>query len=137
MDAVRLLWQRFLPPTIVEHNRPALTAATTQLREQIARRDLHDVIVAIERTGRYHHPTQGAFAAAGFEVRIVHPFATKQFRQASDPGTKTDDTDLFAIQRAAVNGFALTELPRDDNWKELQLLIRHRRDLVVRRAIEE
>src|SRR5439155_13926223 len=66
------------------------------------------------------------------EVRIVHPFATKQFRQASDPGIKTDDTDLVAIQRAAVNGFALTELPRDDNWKELQLLIRYRRDLVFK-----
>ncbi len=75
-----------IPPTVVEHNRPALTAATTQLRQAMARHDLRDVIVAIERTGRYHHATQRAFAAAGFEVRIVHPFATKQFRQASDPG---------------------------------------------------
>ena len=121
-----------LPPTVVEHNRPALTAATTQLRQAMAEHDLRDVIVAIERTGRYHHATQRAFAAAGFEVRIVHPFATKQFRQVSDPGTKTDDTDLFAMQRAAVNGFALIEPPRDDNWKELQLLIRHRRDLVFK-----
>lgn len=119
-------------PTVVEHNRIALTAATTQLREAMARHDLHDVIVAIERTGRYHHPTQRAFAAAGFEVRIVHPFATKQFRQASDPGTKTDDTDMVAIHRAAVNGFALIELPRDDTWKELQLCIRYRRDLVFK-----
>src|SRR5437016_10756420 len=61
-----------LPPTIVEHSRPALTAATEQLRAAMARDDLQDVIVAIERTGRYHHPAQGAFAGAGFEVRIVH-----------------------------------------------------------------
>jgi len=121
-----------VPPTVVEHNRPALTAATTQLRQAMARHDLRDVIVAIERTGRYHHATQHAFAAAGFEVRIVHPFATKQFRQASDPGTKTDDTDLVAIHRAACSGFALIELPRDDHWKELQLLIRYRRDLVFK-----
>jgi transposase len=121
-----------LPPTIVEHNRVALTATTTQLRQEMARHDLHDAIVAIERTGRYHHPTQRAFAAAGFEVRIVHPFATKQFRQASDPGTKTDDTDLVAIQRAAGSGFALIELPCDDTWKELQLFIRYRRDLVFK-----
>src|SRR5262249_38648765 len=65
-----------LAPTMVEHNRPALTAATAQLRQEMARHDLQDAIVAIERTGRYHHPTQRAFAAAGFEVRIVHPFAT-------------------------------------------------------------
>jgi transposase len=121
-----------IPPTIVEHNRVALTAATTQVRQAMGQHGLHDLIVAVERTGRYHHPVQRAFAAAGFEVRIVHPFATKQFRQASDPGTKTDDTDLVAIQRAAVNGFALIEPPRDDNWKELQLFIRHRRDLVFK-----
>jgi transposase len=121
-----------VPPTFVEHNRVALSAAVTQLRQQMARHGLHDLIVAIERTGRYHHPTQRAFAAAGFEVRIVHPFATKQFRQASDPGIKTDDRDLAAIHLASVNGFALIELPRDDNWKELQLLIRYRRDLVFK-----
>jgi len=121
-----------VPPTVVELNRIALTAATTQLRQVMAQHGLHDLIVAIERTGRYHHPTQRAFAAAGFEVRIVHPFATKQFRQASDPGIKTDDTDLAAIHLAAVNGFALIEPPCDDTWKELQLFIRHRRDLVFK-----
>jgi transposase len=121
-----------VPPTVVEHNRVALTAATIQLRRETTRLGLEDLIVAVERTGRYHHPVQRAFAAAGFEVRIVHPFATKQFRQASDPGIKTDDTDLSAIQLAAVNGFALVELPRDDTWKELQLFIRYRRDLVFK-----
>src|SRR5438874_1716806 len=37
-----------------------------------------------------------------------------------------------AIHRAACSGFALIELPRDDHWKELQLLIRYRRDLVFK-----
>src|SRR5258708_5340915 len=110
-----------VPPTVVEHNRIALTAATTQLRQVMAQHGLHDLIVASERTGRYHHPTQRAFAAAGFEVRIVHPFATKQFRQASDPGIKTDDTDMAAIHLAAVNGFALIEPPRDDTWEVASL----------------
>ena len=67
------------------------------------------MIVVVERTGRYHGPIQRAFAKAGFEVRIVHPFTTKQFRQPADPGNKTDDTDLSAIHRAAVNGFGLLE----------------------------
>ena len=62
----------------------------------------------------------------------MHPFATKQFRQPSDPGYKTDDTDLVAIHRAAVNGFALLEATLDETWKTLQLLIRHRRDLVFK-----
>ena len=75
-----------VPPTFVEHNRVALSAAVTQLRQQMARHGLHDLIVAIERTGRYHHLTQRAFAAAGFEVRIVHPFATKQFRHGRRRG---------------------------------------------------
>src|SRR5207302_949021 len=83
-------------------------------------------------TGRYHHVVRQAFAAAGFEVRIVHPFTTKRYRQVSDPGNKTDDTDLAAIHRAAVNGFALLEQPLDLSWRELQLLIRHRRDLVFK-----
>jgi transposase len=73
---------------------------------------------------------QAAFRAADFETRIVHPFATKQFRQPSDPGNKTDDTDLAAIHRAAVNGFALIEPTLDDAWQTLRLLERYRRDLV-------
>jgi transposase len=119
-----------VPPTTVEHNRASLDAAVAQLRQALDRHALQDVIVAVERTGRYHRPVQRAFAAAGFETRIVHPFATKQFRQPSDPGYKTDDTDLAAIHRAAVNGFALVEADLDESWKTLQLLIRHRRDLV-------
>jgi hypothetical protein len=35
-----------------------------------------------------------------------------------------------AIHRAAVNGFALLEAAPVDSWRQLQLFIRHRRDLV-------
>src|SRR6266404_4815244 len=121
-----------VPPTVVEHNRVGLDAAVAQIRQALQKHALRDLLVAVERTGRYHRPVQRAFAAAGFEVRIVHPFATKQFRQPSDPGYKTDDTDLAAIHRAAVNGFALIETPLDESWQILQLLIRQRRDLVFK-----
>ena len=124
-----------VPPAVVEHNRAALADAITQVQKGLSAHALQDCLVAVERTGRYHRPVQRAFAAAGFEVRIVHPFATKQFRQPSDPGYKTDDTDLAAIHRAAVNGFALIESGLDDNWKTLQLLIRHRRDLVFKMSL--
>lgn len=99
-----------VPPTVVAHNRADLDAAITQLRAAIEKQEIRDLLVAVERTGRYHHVTQRAFAAAGFETRVVHPFATKQFRQPANPGNKTDDTDLAAIHRAAVNGFALERL---------------------------
>jgi transposase len=124
-----------IPPTVVEHNRADLDAAVAQIRQARDRHALHDLLVAVERTGRYHRLVQRTFAAAGFEVRIVHPFATKQFRQPSDPGYKTDDTDLAAIHRAAVNGFALRDTELDETWKTLQLLIRHRRDLVFKMSL--
>jgi transposase len=124
-----------LQPSLVEHNQRALNAAIEQLRRAANEHDLKDLLVAIERTGRYHRPVQRAFAAAGYDVRIVHPFATKQFRQPADPGNKTDDTDLFALHRAAVSGFALIEPGRDEFWTTLQLLIRHRRELVRKTAM--
>jgi len=119
-----------VPPTPVEHQRPDLDAAIDVVKAAFASHNIHDSLVAIERTGRYHQVTQRAFAAANFETRILHPFATKQYRQPSDPGNKTDDTDLVAIFRAAVNGFALREAEWDVSWRNLQLLVRHRRDLV-------
>jgi Transposase len=124
-----------VPPTVVEHNRADLDAPIAQLRHAVQSHARGDILIAVERTGRYHRPVQCAFAAAGFAVRIVHPVATKQFRQPSDPGYKTDDTDRAAIHRAAVNGFALVEADLDESWKALQLRIRHRRDRVVKTTI--
>src|SRR4051812_22475709 len=119
-----------IPPTEVGHTKLALQAAAARLREACTAHRILDLIVAVERTGRYHHIVKDAFAAAGFEVRVVHPFATKQFRQPADPGNKTDDTDLSAIHRAAVNGFGLAEPTSDPIHDRLRLLARHRRDLV-------
>jgi len=119
-----------IPPTLVAHNRLGLDAAVAQVRHAFDTHQLRDGIIAIERTGRYHRLVQRAFAAAGFETRILHPFVTKQYRQPVDPGNKTDDTDLAAIHRASVTGCALLEATRDEAWTTLQLLSRQRRDLV-------
>jgi transposase len=123
-----------IPPTSSEHNQAGLQAAVRLLHEALDRHGIKDHIVAIERTGRYHGPTQRAFRKAGSEVRIVHPFTTKQFRQAADPGNKTDDTDLSAIHRAAVNGFGLLEPEPEPLYVRLQLLARRRRDLVRKKV---
>jgi transposase len=123
-----------IDPTKVDHKRPELDAAIAQIREAFAQHQIRDGLVAIERTGRYHRVVQRAFGAAGFETRILHPFVTKQYRQPVDPNNKTDDTDLAAIHRATVTGCALLEATRDEAWTTLQLVIRHRRDLVRKGA---
>jgi transposase len=123
-----------IEPTTVEHNRSAFDASVMAVRAAMARHHIKDVIVIVERTGRYHGPVQRAFSQAGFEVRIVHPYTTKQYRLPADPGNKTDDTDLSAIHRAAVNGFGLAEHEPDPAYVSLQLLARHRRKLVQRRV---
>jgi transposase len=123
-----------VPPTTVEHTRPGLQLAVELVKSTARERGLKEVLVAVERTGNYHRPVQGAFAAAGFETRIVHPFATKQFRQPANPGDKTDDHDLAAIHRATVVGFGLIESPLDESYRRLRLWVRHRRDLVRKSA---
>ncbi len=123
-----------VPPAEVAHNRPDLDAAVAAVRQAFAEHQLRDGLVAIERTGRYHRVVQRTFVAAGFETRILHPFVTQQYRQPVDPGNKTDDTDLTAIHRATVAGCALLEATRDEAWTALQLVIRHRRDLVGKGA---
>jgi transposase len=124
-----------VPPTPVQHTRKGLEEMTESVRKAITQFDLRDVIVAIERTGRYHLPVKRAFVKALLETRMVHPLTSKQFRQPADPGNKTDDTDLSAIHRAAVNGFSLVEQPADPVSVRLQLLARHRRDWVEKRSM--
>jgi transposase len=119
-----------IAPSELDHTKTAFTSAAQRIREAATEHQICDMIVVVERTGRYHQVVRDAFATRNFEVRIVHPFATKQFRQPADPGNKTDDTDLSAIHRGAVNGFGLAEPALDPTHNRLKLLARHRRDLV-------
>ena len=50
-----------IPPTVVAHSRPDLDAAVAQVRQAFATHQLHDGLVAIERTGRYHRLVQRTF----------------------------------------------------------------------------
>jgi transposase len=119
-----------LEPTSLPHTRGDFQAAIDRLRQAIAQHDLQEVVVAIECTGEYHRPVQRAFRQAAFETRLVHPFTTKQYRQSADADNKTDDTDLAAIWRATTHGFGLLEPTWPEAYATLQLLRRHRRDLV-------
>lgn len=121
-------------PTELVHSQGHFAMAVAQVREAMARHRLKDLIVAIEQTGQYHQPVKRAFSAAGFECRIVHPLASKPFRQVAHPGIKTDDTDLVGIFCAAANGFGLLEPALDPPAARLRLWVRHRRDLVEKRS---
>jgi transposase len=124
-----------LEPTTVAHTRGDLQAAIDRLRQTMSQQQLHDVVVAIERTGDYHRPVQLAFRQAGFDTRLVHPLTSKQYRQPADPDNKTDDTDLAAIWRAATHGFGLCEPTWPDLYVTIQLRRRQRRDLVDKNAV--
>src|SRR5260370_79057 len=56
-------------------------------------------------------------------------------RLPPDPGNKTDDTDLAAICRATTHGFGLLEPTWPEDYVTIQLLRRHRRDLVDKNTI--
>lgn len=118
----------------LEHRAAFFKLAVAQIREAQQQHDIQDMIVVVERTGNYHLAPKRAFAKAGFETRVVHPFATKQYRVPADPGIKTDGTDLNAQHRATTAGFGLREFELESPYRELQLRARHRRNLVERAA---
>src|SRR5690606_22614662 len=117
-------------PTNVEHLRLSFDLMIQQIRRAVEKHSLKDVIVCVEMTGTYHRPIQRVLRKAGFETRLVHPFATSHYRIAEHGDQKTDDHDLVAIFRAGINGFGLLEQPIPSIYRELQIFSRARRDLV-------
>ena len=119
-----------IPPQTLEHQAAFFKIAFAQIREAQEKHSIEDIIVTVERTGNLHLIPKRAFAKAGFEIRVIHPFATKQYRMPANPGNKTDETDLHAQHRAAVAGFGLCDFELESPYRELQLRVRHRRNLV-------
>ena len=98
-------------PTTVEHTHGALQVMTQWVTEVCQAEELVDTIVAVEMTGIYHKPVYRDFRKAGFDTRIVHPFASHHYRRPLHPNVKTDDHDLEAIFHAAVKGYGLSTFP--------------------------
>jgi transposase len=121
-------------PTTVEHTTGGLWAMTQRVSEACQTHGLTDSIIAVEMTGIYHKPVQRAFRKAGFDTRIVHPFASNHYRRPLHPDEKTDDHDLEAIFHAAVNGYGLATLPVGEVYHSLQAASRHRHNLVKQRS---
>jgi transposase len=124
----------FIEPTTVQHTAGGLRTMTQIVSEVCRTEGLTDVIVAVEMTGIYHKPVYRAFRKAGFDTRIVHPFASNHFRRPLHPDAKTDDHDLEAIFHAAVKGYGLATLPVGEVYQSLQAVSRHRHNLVKQRG---
>jgi transposase len=123
-----------IEPTTVEHTSGGLRMTTQLVAAACQSEGLTDTIVAVEMTGIYHRPVQRAFRKAGFDTRVVHPFASHHYRRPLHPDAKTDDHDLEAIFHAAVKGYGLVTLPVGEVYQSLQSLSRHRHNLVKQRA---
>jgi len=119
-----------IEPQTLEHQAAHFKSAIARVREAQEQHGIQDTIVVVERTGNYYLAPKRAFASAGLETRVIHPFATKQYRVTTDAGNKTDETDLYAQHRAAVAGLGLCEIDLEPPYRELQLRARHRRNLV-------
>lgn len=121
-------------PTVAQHTAGGLLAMTQHVAEVCRAEGLTDVIVAVEMTGIYHKPAYGAFRRAGFDTRIVHPFASSHFRRPLHGDEKTDDRDLEAIFHAAAKGYGLASPPVGEDYQSLQAVSRHRHNLVKQRS---
>jgi len=123
-----------IEPTTVEHTSGGLRVMTQLVAEACRAEGLTDTVVAVEMTGIYHKPTFRAFRKAGFDTRIVHPFASNHYRRPLHSDQKTDDHDLEAIFHAAVKGYGLAVLPVSEVYQSLQAVSRHRHNLVKQRS---
>jgi transposase len=123
-----------IEPTTVDHTSGGLWVMTQRVAEACRAEGLTDSIVAVEMTGISHKPVQRAFRKAGFDTRIVHPFASNHYRRPLHPDEKTDDHDLEAIFHAAVKGYGLATLPVGEVYHSLQAVSRHRHNLVKQRS---
>ena len=73
-----------IEPQVLQHVGAGFKLAVEQIHQVQQKHDIQDLIVVVERTGNYYLPAKRAFAGAGFETRIVNPFATKQYRMPAN-----------------------------------------------------
>jgi transposase len=118
---------------VVENTGPALDALVERVKQEAERHGLAELVVALERTGRYFRPIQ-AVLRPHWPILMIHPFATKQLRQPADPGNKTDRTDLLAMVRAVQVGLGTVDADLSERWAEWRAVSRWREDLVRQRA---
>jgi transposase len=123
-----------LKPFTAPISRAGLETACSCIRETLEKHRIADWVCVVESTGRYHRPVKQMLREQQWDIRDVHPYTTSLIRRSADLGSKTDDIDLAAIHRAAVNGLAMRPEVTDARDQEWRALSRHRRDLVEKAA---
>lgn len=123
-----------LAPFSFPISRPGLNLACTTIRQTLKKGRMADCVCVIESTGRYHQPVKTVLQQQSWDTRLVHPYTTSMIRRSANLGEKTDDVDLEAIHRAAMDGLAMRPEVIDSHTLQWRLLSRHRRDLVEKAA---
>jgi len=124
-----------LEPFSFDITRAGLDTACCRIQQTIRQHHIQDWVCVIETTGRYHLPIRETFKKQQWDTRDVHPYTSSLLRRSADLGTKTDDVDLAALHRAAVDGLAMRPEVLDPASQQWRLLVRHRRDLVEKCVI--
>jgi transposase len=115
----------------VANNRLSLAGFMDRVKSVCQNYGLKEVVVGIERSGRYHGPYRRALRK-DWETFLVHGYTTKQLRQPANPGNKTDGNDLAAMHRAMIIGLGLEERELPEPMEEWRLLNRARENHVLR-----
>jgi transposase len=85
-----------------------------------------EALVAMEGTGHYWRNLFAHLAAAGFQVALLNPFATRRFAESDLERTKTDAIDAVSIARFAQQKRPRTSSLPDDAGDDLRELVRLR-----------
>lgn len=120
------LWEESLTFPITQGNLDQLIHVVVSTCRKCG---IKDLVVGIEQTGRYHRPIKQVLEKR-WEVKMIHPFMTKQLRQPASPGVKTDGVDLEAMDRAIISGYGDNPPPLPPLYGKWQQINRAREDSV-------
>ena len=109
-----------------------LEALISQTKEVIKENGLLDLVVGVENTGSYHQLAKRIFSRH-WDIKMIHPFITKQLRQPASLGVKTDDIDLEAMTRAVINGYGTDDPEVPAIYESWRMFCRARKDFVKKR----
>lgn len=91
---------------------------------------LTDVILGIETTAHYYEDLVRVCDEEGYMVRVINAVTTAEERKKMLNYTKTDRVDLNAIVQSILQGHGGTTRKKQDNFRELQMLTRAKRQMV-------
>lgn len=98
---------------------------------------LHPALIVLESTGHYHQALAAALDVAGLPVVVANPRWVRHFAQARGLLAKTDRIDAATLALFAERMRPQVRPLPDSAQRELQALVRRRRDLVDAMAAEK